>query len=240
MRRLGVFVNAPDVYFQQGSNKMMFYADPTNFGKPRKMDLLLSRQMLFDSTYEWIATQGWSFLPLDPYGGGGIEAMFRPLEENVVDYDLAWAMYMGYGVAGVCWRGPAIFEGPSSKAVVKKWIGFYKRYRATLTSDMLIHVRRPDGQSLDAILHANPAGEATERGLLFAFNPTDRAIVANMSVDLYYTGLETSATITPHVRLRSIFSPEPYGLLHAQHVSRFASRRSDGEVRVSTERKYRR
>jgi len=98
---------------RQGSNKMMFYADPTNYGKPRKMDLLLSRQMLFvseaqagwralpavlsrkkdkrvlyvytydalssvgwllllvlavlakDNTYEWIATQGWSFLPLD-------------------------------------------------------------------------------------------------------------------------------------------------------------------------------
>lgn len=46
MRRLGVFVNAPDVYFQHGSNKMMFYGDPTNFGKPRKMDLLLSRQMV--------------------------------------------------------------------------------------------------------------------------------------------------------------------------------------------------
>ena len=91
----------------------------------------------------------------------------------------------------MCWRGPAIFEGPRSKSgertvvsfhqpcpcvqtafqclktapprltiVVKKWIAFYNKYRSTLTSEMLIHVRRPDGQSLDAILHANPAPAA--------------------------------------------------------------------------------
>ena len=61
---------------------------------------------------------------------------------------------MGYGVAGVCWRGPSIFEGPKSKALVTKWVAFYNKYRATLTSEMLIHVRRPDGQSIDAILHS--------------------------------------------------------------------------------------
>ena len=46
----------------------------------------------------------------------------------------------------VCWRGPRVFEGPLSKAVVSKWIRFYNKYRETLTSEMLIHVRRPDGQ----------------------------------------------------------------------------------------------
>lgn len=134
----------PQVYFQHGSNKMMFYGDPTQFGKPRKMvrtltqnvalashfvlflsmindllprhardevqtrgycnqqygflsssqDLLLSRQMIYDNSFEWITTQGWSFLPLDNYGGGAAEAKFRPLEVNVVDYDLAWAQYL--------------------------------------------------------------------------------------------------------------------------------------------------
>lgn len=101
---------------------------------------------------------------------------------------------MGYGVAGVCWRGPRIFEGPISKAIVKNWIGFYNRYRDTLTSDMLIHVRRPDGQNLDAILHANPSSDKA-KGLLFVFNPTDAAITTNLSVPLYYTGLSESATV---------------------------------------------
>ena len=47
---------------------------------------------------------------------------------------------------------------------------------------MLIHVRRPDGQSIDAVLHANPDAGAPEKGLLFAFNPTDKAITSNVSV----------------------------------------------------------
>jgi hypothetical protein len=62
------------------------------------MDLLLSRQMLYDSSFEWLTTQGWSFVPLDPYAAlPGTEeyAKFRPLEQNHADYDLAWAQYMG-------------------------------------------------------------------------------------------------------------------------------------------------
>ena len=56
------------------------------------------------------------------------------------------------------------------------------------------------------MLHANPtaaggaagsAGAAARRvvGLFFVFNPTDATIVANMSVPLYYTGLETTASV---------------------------------------------
>ena len=178
----------------------MFYADPTNFGKPRKMDVLLARQMLFDATFEWLPTQGWSLVPIENYGGGGAEAAFAPLEDNTEDYDLAWASYMGYGVAGVCWRGRQIYDGPKSKAVVTQWAAFYKRYRSTLINSKLIHVRRPDGQSLDAILHANPSpsgGAQKERGILFAFNPTTAPVSANVTVGLYYTGLTDTAMLSP-------------------------------------------
>ena len=203
MRSQGISINAPDRYFASGSNKMMFYGDPTNYGVPRKRDLLLSRQMLFDATYEWLPTQGWSLVPLEPYGVDNIQSTaastFSPLEENVVDYDYAWAMYMGYGVSGVCWRGKKIFEGPKSQAVVTKWVTWYKKYRDTLTSELLIHVRRPDGQGLDGILHANPKGGMVsgekERGILFMFNPTGYDIVENVTINLYYTGLETVALL---------------------------------------------
>jgi hypothetical protein len=105
-----------------------------------------------------------------------------------------------YGVAGVCWRGPNIFEGPVSKTIVQGWISFYNTYREVLTSELLIHVRRPDGQGLDAVLHADPtatagAGAGGVRGLFFVFNPTSDIIVTNMSVPLYYTGLESIATV---------------------------------------------
>ena len=201
MRAQGISVNAPDRYWSVGANKMMFYGDPTNYGSPRKMDLLLSRQMLFDATYEWLPTQGWSLVPLEPYGGNSdvAAAAFSPLEENVIDYDYAFAMYLGYGVSGVCWRGKKIFEGPKSQAVVTKWVSWYKKYRDTLTSELLIHFRRPDGQNLDGVLHANPRGGKisgeNERGIFFVFNPTGRDVETTVSLNLYYTGLTDVAMV---------------------------------------------
>ena len=58
--------------------------------------LLLPQQMLYDVTYEWLTTQGWSFVPFGNYGVGGAEVEFAPLEANAADYDLAWAIHMGY------------------------------------------------------------------------------------------------------------------------------------------------
>lgn len=213
MRERGIFVNAPDIYFEQGANKMMFYGDPTNYGQPRQKDLLLSRQMLFDATYEWLPTQGWSFVPLENYAGGvGPGSQFAPLEANVADYDLAWAMNMGYGVAGVCWRGSHIFDGPLSKAVVVKWISWYNRYRSTLTVGNLIHVRRPDGQGVDAVLHAQPKRPDGVAGLLFCFNPTSTTQSVSLKIPLYYTGLNQTVTIqsmdgsTTHASLQRDYS----------------------------------
>ena len=106
-------------------------------------------------------------------------------------------MYMGYGVSGVCWRGKRIFEGPKSKAVVSNWVSWYKRFRSSLTAEAIIHVRRPDGQSIDAVLHANSrGGDQGERGILFAFNPTDATITGNLSLSLYYTGLTDVVHVT--------------------------------------------
>ena len=127
--------------------------------------------------------------------GTPAEASFSPLDANAVDYDYAWAMYMGYGVSGVCWRGPRIFDGPKSKGVVAKWVAWYKNYRSTLTSGALIHVRRPDGQGVDAILHANARGTA-EKGIIFTFNPSQTAVKATLKVDLYYTGINDTAQIS--------------------------------------------
>lgn len=45
-------------------------------------------------------------------------------------------------------------------------------------------------------MQANPTPAAKEKGILFAFNPTDKTITANVTVPLYYTGLETTVSLT--------------------------------------------
>ena len=55
--------------------------------------------------------------------------------------------YFGFGIMP-CWRGPALYDDPASKAAITKWVAFYKKHRAILTSD-IIHLRRADHQVRD-------------------------------------------------------------------------------------------
>jgi hypothetical protein len=104
---------------------------------------------------------------------------------------LAWGSF-GFGVMP-CWRGPALFDDAASKAAITRWVSFYKTHRAILSSD-LIHLRRADHQGIDAILHVNPT--LATKGLAVIYNPMDEPMVGNYTIDLYYTGLSTTAKVT--------------------------------------------
>ena len=52
------------------------------FSLPRWIDLSVSRQGYFDDTFLKTPTEGWMFLPLELYHGGGDAAKFEPLTKN--------------------------------------------------------------------------------------------------------------------------------------------------------------
>ena len=56
--------------------------DESQYSLPRWMDLSVSRQGLFDDTFRKTPTEGWMFLPLVEYHGGGGAAAFEPLTNN--------------------------------------------------------------------------------------------------------------------------------------------------------------
>jgi hypothetical protein len=118
--------------------------DDHQFSLPRWQDLSVSRQGMFDDTFHYIPTVGWMFLPLVDYHGGGPDAAFEPLSEHLVEYEWGLAQYFGAGVAA-CYRGYRLYDNNNTRAVVKRWVDFYKKYRDILTSD-IIHVRRADMQ----------------------------------------------------------------------------------------------
>ncbi|KAH8076349.1 hypothetical protein JL721_346 [Aureococcus anophagefferens] len=74
LRRRGVFVNQPDDYFYQGGQKTGMGYDENQYSLPRWEDLSVSRQSMFDDTYARTPTQGWMFVPLNEYHGGGESA----------------------------------------------------------------------------------------------------------------------------------------------------------------------
>jgi hypothetical protein len=190
-RRRGVFINAPDWYFFNGSNKCPMGYREENWSLPRELQILIARQNIYDGTWLKTPSMGWMFVPLVQYHGGGDAATLEPLSEHLDAYEWHLAQNFGSGVIA-CYRGPRLYDTDRTKAVVRKWVEFYKKHRPILNSDV-IHVRRPDGRDVDCVLHANPALE--EKGLAMVYNPTDQPIATTLSLPLYYTGLRGSATV---------------------------------------------
>jgi hypothetical protein len=190
-RSKGIYLNVPDWYFLNGSNKTGMGYRETNWSLPRKQQEIIERQNIYDGTWEKTPSMGWMFVPLTQYHGGGAAATIEPLHEHLDHYEQRLANLFGAGVQA-CYRGPRLYDTPETKHIVKKWVDFYKKHRPILDSD-IIHVRRPDGRDLDCILHVNPDLET--KGLAMIYNPTDKKIKEEITLPLYYTGLTNQATI---------------------------------------------
>ena len=117
---------------------------------------------MYDDTYNLPPTAGWMHVPLVVYHAGGDAAKFEPMSEHLVEYDWALAQYLGSGVAA-CYRGFRLYDTPETKKVVQKWVNFYKKYRDIITSD-IVHVRRPDMQSIDSINAREPFSRQQRSG----------------------------------------------------------------------------
>jgi len=190
-RKRGIYINSPDWYYLNGSNKCGMGYRETNFSLPRWRQILISRQNIYDGTFQKTPSMGWMFVPLVEYHGGGAAATFEPLSEHLEEYEWHLAQNFGSGVIA-CYRGPRLYDTEETKAVVKKWVDFYKKYRVILDSD-IIHIRRPDGKDIDCIMHVN--SQTKERSLVMVYNPTDRKIARTLKLPLYYTGLTDTAMI---------------------------------------------
>ncbi len=191
-RETGVFLNVPDFYMLTGSNKTGMGYRETNWSLPRALQPLHGRQNVYDGTWEKTPTMGWMFVPLTQYHGGGAAATIEPLKDHLDAYQSHLAYNLGFGVQA-CWRGPRLYDAPETKALVKRWVDWFKRHRAILESD-LIHLRRADGRDLDFMLHVNPRLE--ERALLMVFNPLHEPRTRTIRVPLYYAGLVDQVLIS--------------------------------------------
>jgi len=190
-RQRGMYLNVPDYYFLAGSNKTGMGYRETNWSLPREQQHLHARQNLFDGTWEKTPSMGWMFTPLVEYQGGGAAATIEPLHEHLADYALHLMNNLGYG-AQACYRGPRLYDTPGTRDMVEKWVGWFKRNREILESDV-IHVRRADGRNLDAVLHVNPA--LPTKAMAVIYNPIGKPLRQEVVLPLYYSGLKNSARV---------------------------------------------
>lgn len=187
----GIYVNAPDWYFLDGTNKVGLGYREVNFSLPREQQKILNRQNIFDATWNETPSMVWGFVPLTKYQGGGPEAVLEPLSEHLDAYEQLMMQYYGSGVQA-CYRGPRLYDTDETKKTVSNVVSWYKKYRDILNSD-IIHLRRADGRDWDGIMHVNP--QLPVKGLVMLYNPTAEKVIRTIKLPVYYTGRDQSVKI---------------------------------------------
>ncbi|MCP4974598.1 MAG: alpha-galactosidase, partial [Maribacter sp.] len=172
LKEKDIYLNAPDFYYLQGSNKCGIGYREVNWSLPRAQQIMLGRQNIYDGTWEKTPSMAWTFVPLTEYHGGGAEATLEPLNDHLDSYEAHMVQNYGSGVQA-CYRGPRLYDTEATKKLVIDQIAHYNKYRKILNSD-IIHLRRPDGRSWDGFMHVNPGLE--EKALVMLFNPTAKTI----------------------------------------------------------------
>lgn len=188
----GVYINAPDWYFLDGTHKIAIGYREVNFSLPRENQRILNRQNIYDGTWEKTPAMGWGFVPLTRYQGGGPEAILEPLDEHLKDYKQLMVQYYGAGVQA-CYRGPRLYDTENTRTMVAGVINWYKKYRDILNAD-IIHLRRPDARDWDGILHVSPNSKV--KGFVVLYNPLKQTIKRQIQLPLYYTGLRKTASVS--------------------------------------------
>ncbi|MFO1528899.1 MAG: hypothetical protein U1F77_03945 [Kiritimatiellia bacterium] len=180
-QRRNLYLTVPDWYVLNGQACTgMGYREATD-----NIDIVLQtviyRQYIFDGTFHKTAQMGWVNLNTEMLHGG--------MEKNLEKYERVFFTMLSSG-AQVWVRGHRLYDGPESRAMLLKWMAWYRKHEAVILGD-IIHLRRPDGRGLDYTLHVNPAGP--EKGLLLVFNPTPASVERTLDIPLYYTGITGSA-----------------------------------------------
>ncbi|MBX3733250.1 MAG: alpha-galactosidase [Verrucomicrobiae bacterium] len=203
-----IYINSPEWYFFEGSNKCPMGYREENWSLPRELQIVIGRQNIYDGTWHKTPSMGWMMLPLTEYHGGGPAATIEPLSRHLDAYGAHLAQNFGSGVIA-CYRGPRLFDTGETRDLVRHWTAFYKRHRDILNSD-IIHVRRPDGRDIDCMLHVNPG--LAERGLAMVYNPLDTPVTRTLDLPLYYTGLTGKASIRREEDAPALYSLDARGV----------------------------
>lgn len=190
-RGRGIYLNVPDFYYLSGSTKNGMGYREVNWSLPRDLQVLHTRQNIYDGTWQKTPSMGWMFVPLTQYHGGGAAATIEPLDEHRDHYERMLQSNLALGVQA-CYRGPRLFDTDRTRVLLKRWVDWFKAHRDILESDV-VHGRRADGRDVDWMLHVNPT--LPQKGMLVVFNPLAEPVERTLRVNLYYTGLSDVARV---------------------------------------------
>ncbi|MBI9020027.1 MAG: hypothetical protein JEZ10_02065 [Verrucomicrobia bacterium] len=156
-----------------------------DFGdKSIRAQILANRKAAYDFTKLYRPEQATTVLPVVAWSPDEDAAdLLVPMEEHADEYNAYLANVYGYGFEGkpFC-KVP--FEGPKSRAALQRWLSFWKEHRAYFKDGYLLHLREPDGENIDAVMHLLDDDQG-KRILVVAYNPatTEQTCELNLRID---------------------------------------------------------
>lgn len=234
IKKRGVYINAPDWHFLNGTNRSGVGYEEIAFSEKREEQLVTSRIYYYKGTFSKNPSQGWGFLPLNVYHGGGKDAQFFPIAQNAFEFDWAMAQIVASGVWPTI-RGKKAYDSEKGKEIFAKWTGLYKKYRRVLNG-ITVHFMPPRIDTanpsrttcMDAIMNQLPTGDV--RGFVMFFNQTDAARTEDITLPVYYTGLSNlDAPPAPFENTKNSDVSYP---LYGEEIAPLVIRARDGSERT--------
>lgn len=234
LKARGIYINAPDWHFLNGINRCGVGYEEIAFSEKRQEQLITSRIYYYKGTFDKNPSQGWGFLPLNVYHGGGADAQFFPTEQNAFDFDWAMAQLTASGVWPTI-RGRKVYDSEKGKEIFKKWVSVFKKYRHILNG-ITIHFMPPRINTenprrttcIDAIMNQLPYGN--ERGFVMFFNQTEEERTEEITLPVYYTGLtdlEAPPAPFPNTKNSDVSYP-----LYGEEIAPLVIKARDGSTRT--------
>lgn len=234
LKARGIYINAPDWHFLNGINRCGVGYEEIAFSEKRAEQLVTSRIYYYKGTFDKNPSQGWGFLPLNVYHGGGKDAQFFPTEQNAFEFDWALAQLTASGVWPTI-RGKKVYDSEKGKEIFKKWVSIFKKYRHVLNGTTVhfmpprIDTDRPDRTTcIDAIMNQLPYGD--ERGFVMFFNQTDKERTEEILLPVYYTGLTDLET--PPAPFENTKNCDVSYPLYGEEIAPLVIKARDGSTRT--------
>lgn len=234
LKRRGVYINAPDRHYLNGSNRSGVGYEEIAFSEKRAEQLVTSRIYYYKGTFSKNPSQGWGFLPLNVYHGGGKNAMFFPTAENSFEFDWALAQITASGVWPTL-RGETVYDSPTGKDILTKWVRIFKKYREVLNGYTVhflpprIDTGNPERTTcIDAVMNQIPYGDV--RGFVMFFNQTDGDLVQDIVLPVFYTGL--SSLDTPPAPFAGTKNSDVLYPIYGEEIAPLVIKSRSGESRA--------
>lgn len=234
IKKRGVYINAPDWHYLNGTNRSGVGYEEIAFSEHRCEQLVTSRIYYYKGTFSKNPSQGWGFLPLNVYHGGGKDAQFFPTAQNAFEFDWAMAQIVASGVWPTI-RGKKAYDSEKGKQIFAKWTSLYKKYRKVLNG-ITVHFMPPRIDTsnpsrttcMDAIMNQLPYGDV--RGFVMFFNQTDHALTQEVTLPVYYTGL--SDLDMPPAPFENTKNSDVQYPLYGEEIAPLVIRARDGSART--------